>query len=99
VQLDLATGSVSYEYDQSDNRSRVTEDNGSASTDFRYCHDARNQLTGRGSTASCTTSNVESFVFDDAGNRTQAVEGGVTRNFAYTVAGLLCDVETGSAAS
>jgi RHS repeat-associated protein len=94
-----ATGSVSYEYDQSDNRSRVTEDNGSASTDFRYCHDARNQLTGRGSTASCTTSNVESFVFDDAGNRTQAVEGGVTRNFAYTVAGLLCDVETGSAAS
>lgn len=77
----------------------MSEANGSASTDYRYCHDARGQLTGRGSTSSCTTSNVESFVFDDAGNRTQAVEAGVTRNFAYTAAGLLCDVETGSAAS
>jgi RHS repeat-associated protein len=94
-----ATGSVAYEYDDSDNRSRVTEDNGNASADYRYCHDARNQLTGRGSTASCTTSNVETFTFDDAGNRTQAVEAGTTRNFAYSAEGLLCDVETGSAAS
>jgi RHS repeat-associated protein len=94
-----ATGSVAYEYDEADSRSRVTEANGSASSDYRYCHDARGQLTGRGSTTSCTTSNVENFAFDDAGNRTQAVEGGVTRNFAYTDAGLLCDVETGSAAS
>jgi YD repeat-containing protein len=39
-----ATGSVSYEYDDSDNCKRVTEDNGNTSTDFRYCHDARNQL-------------------------------------------------------
>jgi YD repeat-containing protein len=55
-----ATGSVTYEYDDSDNRKRVTENNGSASTDFRYCHDARNQLTGRGSTVACDTSSVES---------------------------------------
>jgi RHS repeat-associated protein len=94
-----AAGSVAYEYDEADNRTRVTEANGSASSDYRYCHDARGQLTGRGSTATCTTSHVESFAFDDAGNRTQAVEGGVTRNFEYTAAGLLCDVETGSAAS
>jgi RHS repeat-associated protein len=94
-----ATGSVTYEYDDSDNRKRVVENNGSASTDYRYCHDARNQLTGRGSTASCDTSSVESFTYDDAGNRTQAVEAGTTRNFAYTTAGLLCDQETGSAAS
>jgi len=94
-----ASGSVSYEYDDSDNRKRVTEDNGSTSTDYRYCHDARSQLTGRGSTTACDTSSVESFTFDDAGNRTQAVEAGTTRNFAYTAEGLLCDVETGAAAS
>jgi RHS repeat-associated protein len=90
---------VTYEYDDSDNRKRVVENNGSASTDYRYCHDARNQLTGRGSTAACDTSSVESFAYDDAGNRTQAVEAGTTRNFAYTADGLLCDQETGAAAS
>jgi RHS repeat-associated protein len=94
-----ATGSVTYEYDDSDNRKRVAENNGSASTDYRYCHDALNQLTGRGSTAACDTSSVESFVYDDAGNRTQAAEAGTTRNFAYTAEGLVCDQETGSAAS
>jgi RHS repeat-associated protein len=94
-----ATGSVIYEHDAADNRTRVTESNGSASTDFRYCHDARGQLTGRGSTVACDTSSVESFVYDDVGNRTQAVEAGTTRNFAYTAAGVLCDVETGAAAS
>jgi RHS repeat-associated protein len=89
-----ATGSVGYEYDDSDNRTRVTENNGSSSTDLRYCHDARGQLTGRGSTATCDTSSVESFAYDDAGNRTEAVEAGVERDFAYTAAGVLCDVET-----
>ncbi len=93
------TGSVTYTYDDADNRTRVQEDNGPTATDFRYCYDARNQLTGRGSTATCDTSSVESFTYDDAGNRTQAVEGGTTRNFAYTAEGLLCDVETGAAAS
>ena len=94
-----ATGSDTYAYDDNDSRTRVAENNGSASTDYRYCHDARNQLIGRGSTAACDTSSVESFAYDDAGNRTQAVEAGTTRNFAYTAEGLLCDVETGSAAS
>ncbi|HET7494424.1 MAG TPA: RHS repeat-associated core domain-containing protein [Candidatus Limnocylindrales bacterium] len=94
-----ATGSDTYEYDDSDNRTRVVENNGNTSSDYRYCHDARNQLTGRGSTATCTTSFVETFTFDDAGNRSQAVEAGVTRNFAYTATGLLCDQETGVAAS
>jgi RHS repeat-associated protein len=94
-----ATGSVSYEYDDSGNRKRVAENNGSSSTDYRYCHDALSQLTGRGSTLACDTSSVESFAYDDAGNRTQAVEAGTTRNIAYTAAGLLCDVETSAAAS
>jgi RHS repeat-associated protein len=77
----------------------VDEDNAATSADHHYCHDARNQLTGRGSTAACGTSDIETFSYDDAGNRSQAVEGGTTRNFAYTTAGLLCDVETGAAAS
>ena len=94
-----ATGSDTYAYDDADNRTRVAEDNGSSSSDYRYCHDARGQLTGRGSTAACDTSSIETFTFDDAGNRTSALEAGVTRDFAYTAAGLLCDVETGSAAS
>ena len=89
------TGTVTYEYDDSDNRSHVVENNGNASTNFYYCHDARNQLIGRGSTTVCGTSSIETFAYDDSGNRTQAVEAGVTRNFAYTAAGLLCDVETG----
>jgi RHS repeat-associated protein len=94
-----ATGSDTYAYDDSDNRTRVAENNGSASSDYRYCYDARNQLTGRGSTSACDTSSIETFTYDDPGNRTQAVEGGVTRNFAYTAEGLLCDQETGAAAS
>jgi RHS repeat-associated protein len=96
---DPDTGTATYAYDDSDNRTHVVEHNGSASTDFYYCHDARNQLTGRGSTSACGTSSIETFTFDDAGNRTQAVEAGTTRNFAYTATGLLCDQETGSAAS
>ena len=92
---DTATGTVTYEYDDSDNRSHAVEDNGDTSTDFYYCHDARNQLIGRGSTTVCGTSSIETFEYDDSGNRTEAVEAGVTRTFAYTAAGLLCDVETG----
>ena len=94
-----ATGSDTYAYDDSDNRTQVAENNGSASSDYRYCYDARNQLTGRGSTAACDTSSIETFSYDDPGNRSQAVEAGVTRNFAYTAEGLLCDQETGAAAS
>jgi hypothetical protein len=33
------TGSVSYEYDFNDNRTRVVEDNGASSVDRRYCYD------------------------------------------------------------
>ena len=41
----------------------------------------------------------ETYTFDDAGNRTAALAGGVTTNQAYTAAGVLCDVEVGTAAS
>jgi RHS repeat-associated protein len=95
-----ATGSVAYGYDDNDNRTTVNEDNGATSADYRYCYDARNQLTARRTGAACTSSPTETNAYDEAGNRTQAVTAGpVTRNFAYTGAGVLCDVETGSAAS
>lgn len=94
-----ATGSDAYAYDDNDNRTQVNENNGSASADYRYCHDALDQLTARRTAAVCTSSPDETFTFDDAGNRTQAVETGTTRNFAYSAAGLLCDVEIGAAAS
>jgi RHS repeat-associated protein len=94
-----ATGSDAYAYDDNDNRSQVNENNGSAAADYRYCHDALDQLTARRTGAVCTSSPDETYVFDDAANRTQAVEAGTTRNFAYTSEGLLCDVETGAAAS
>ena len=94
-----ATGSDTYAYDDSDNRTQVVEDNGSASSDYRYCHDALGQLTARRTGAACTSSPDETNTYDDAGNRTQAVSGGTTTNFAYTAAGLLCDLEVGAGAS
>jgi RHS repeat-associated protein len=94
-----ATGDVLYEHDDDGNRTRVDEDNGATSADYRYCHDALDQLIARKTASACTSSPTETATYDDAGNRTQWVSGGVTTNQAYTAAGVLCDVETGSAAS
>lgn len=96
----VSTGSDSYAYDDNDNRTQVVENNAAASSDRRYCYDARNQLTYRNTGAACSSSvNDETFSYDDAGNRLSATTSGGTANFAYDASGLLCDEETGSAAS
>lgn len=95
-----STGSDTYAYDDADNRTRVLEANGSASSDRRYCYDARNQLIYRNTASACSSSaNDEAWTYDDAGNRLTATSGGTTTNFAYHADGRLCDVEVGTAAS
>jgi RHS repeat-associated protein len=90
-----ATGSDTYAHDENDNRTQVVENNGSTTSDRRYCYDALNQLLYRNTGAACTSgSNDELWTYDDAGNRLSAKTGGVTTNFAYTSEGVLCDVET-----
>jgi RHS repeat-associated protein len=96
----VSSGSDSYAYDDNHNRTQVAEDNGDASSDLRYCYDARDQLVYRQSGSACSSgSNDEAWTYDSAGNRLTAPSGGVTTNFAYDGDGLLCDVEVGSAAS
>lgn len=93
------TGTDNYAYDDADNRTQVVESNGSTSADFRYCHDARNQLTYRNIGAACSSSaNDEAWTYDEAGNRLTATSGGSTTNFAFHADGRLCDVEVGAAA-
>lgn len=93
-------GSVSYAYDLADNRTGVAESNGAASSDRRYCYDARNQVVFRNTGAPCSaTAKDESNTYDDAGNRLTATVGATTTNFAYTSDGQLCDVETAPTAA
>ncbi|MDH4178827.1 MAG: hypothetical protein OEV72_14760, partial [Thermoleophilia bacterium] len=81
-----ATGSTTYAYDDNANRTTVNESNGSASTDRRYCYDARNQLTYRNTGAACSAgANDEAFTYDDAGNRLTAAG----RSFTYSAEGQL----------
>ena len=88
-----ATGSVAYEYDANDNRTRVNESNGATSADLRYCFDAQDRLAYRNTGAACSpTAKDESYAFDGAGNRTLTVVGGITTNFAYNTDGQLCEV-------
>ncbi len=92
----LATDS--HAYDENDNRTQVSENNGATSSDRRYCYDALNQLVYRNTGAACSSgANDEVWTYDDAGNRLSAKTGGVTTNFAYTAEGLLCDARTGAA--
>jgi RHS repeat-associated protein len=94
------TGSDTYLYDDNDNRTKVVEDNGAVSSDYRYCYDALDQLIYRNTGAACSSgSNDEAWTYDDAGNRLTAKTGGVTTNFAYTSEGVLCDVETAPTAA
>lgn len=96
----VTTGSDTYVYDDNDNRSQVAENNGAASSDRRYCYDARNQLTFRNSGAACSSSaNDEAWTYDAAGNRLTSTSGGITTNFAYDATGRLCDAEVGAAVS
>ncbi|MEK6720476.1 MAG: RHS repeat-associated core domain-containing protein [Chloroflexota bacterium] len=81
-----ATGSTTYAYDDNDNRTTVNESNGSASSDRRYCYDARNQPTYRNTGAACSAgANDEAYSYDDAGNRLSAAG----RSFAYSAEGQL----------
>lgn len=67
------TGSSDYSYDDNDNRTRVEEDNGSASSDRRYCYDALNRLQYRNTGAACSsTAKDESYSYDTGGNRLTA---------------------------
>lgn len=79
-----AAGSDTYAYDENDNRTRVNESNGSASSDRYYCYDARDQLTKMAAAAGCATP-TESYSYDDAGNRLTAPG----RTFTYSVDGQL----------
>ncbi len=79
-----------YAYDDNDNRTRVEEFNGTASADRRYCYDAVDRLIYRNTDAACSTSaKDETYAFDDAGNRTSMVVGGVTTGFTYDAQGRL----------
>ncbi len=96
-----ATGSSAYAYDDTDNRTQVTETaTGSGATTYNYCYDALGRLRARQTTTGCpTTSGDETYTYDDPGNRLTALAGGLTTNQAYSASGQLCDAETGTAAS
>ena len=82
-----ATGSDTYTYDTTDNRTRVNESNGAASSDRHYCYDARGQITVVGSVANCSTT-LETGTYDPAGNRTDwTINGGLRVRSAYDAHG------------
>jgi RHS repeat-associated protein len=91
-----ATGSVTYGYDQNDNRTLVNENNGATSAAHHYCHDPLDRLQYRNSGAACSAgAKDEEFVYDDAGNRTKTIIGTtspVTTTFGYDPQGQLCKV-------
>jgi YD repeat-containing protein len=79
------TGLGEYTYDDNSNRSRVNEDNGPTSVDRHYCYDARQQLLTVRSSSGCSSGLLETFAYDDAGNRTAAP----SRTFGYSADGQL----------
>ena len=81
-------GSSAYAYDESHNRVHVSESaDGSISTDWFYCYDARNQLTARNTGAGCDISSDETYTYDASGNRLTAIDAAGTRTFGYTAEG------------
>jgi len=86
-----AAGSDAYAYDDNDNRTTVTESNGSASSDRRYCYDARNLVIFRDTADPCGDgTNDESYTYDDTGNRLTAAG----RSFTYSAEGQLSSCTT-----
>jgi RHS repeat-associated protein len=77
-----ATGSDAYEYDDADSRTRVTEANGTATSDRHYCYDAHNRVVATRSAAGCSSGLLEAYTYDDAGNRLSA--GSVSFSYAAT---------------
>jgi RHS repeat-associated protein len=82
-------GSDAYEYDDNDNRTRVVESNGATSSDRFYCYDARNQLLSVRSVAGCGSGLLESYSYDEAGNRESKTVSGVTTSYMYDAEGQL----------
>jgi RHS repeat-associated protein len=74
-----------YEYDGNDNRTSVIEDNGGGSATRHYCYDARNQLITVRSATGCSSGLLETYGFDEAGNRTSALG----RTYTYSDDGQL----------
>jgi RHS repeat-associated protein len=92
-----ATGSDVYSYDVNDNRTQVTEFNGSPSPSPTpipryYCYDAQDRLVYRNSGAACSSSaKDESYTYDAAGNRLTAPG----QTFTYNDAGQLTGCTSG----
>ncbi len=84
-----ATGSDTYEYDDADSRTRVTETTGAGSLDRHYCYDAHNRLVATWASTSCSSNPMEAFSYDDAGNRLTAGSPGAPVSFTYDASGLL----------
>jgi RHS repeat-associated protein len=69
-----------YLYDGNDNRTTVTDNNGSGAVTRHYCYDARNQLVAVSTSSStCASGVIETYAYDAAGNRTSAAG----RSFTY----------------
>jgi large repetitive protein len=81
----VSTGSDTYSYDDNDSRTRVNEANGAGSLDRYYCYDALNRLVSTRSASGCSSGLIETYTYDDAGNRTAA--GSTT--FSYDAQGQL----------
>lgn len=86
-----STGSDTYAYDDNDNRTRVNEANGAGTLDRYYCYDALNRVVATRSASGCSTGLLESYTYDDAGNRTAA--GSTT--FTYDAQGQLSSCSAG----
>ena len=62
-----------YGYDGNDSRILVKEDNGAGQLTRHYCHDARDQVINVSTgSATCATGIIETYGYDDSGNRTAA---------------------------
>ncbi len=85
------TGSDTYVYDVSDNRTQVNETNGSATVNRYYCYDAVERLVSTRSATGCTTGLLEAYTYDDSGNRTST--SAVT--FTYNTSGQLASCTSG----
>src|SRR6185312_7077189 len=90
----VPTGSDVYEYDDNDNRTKVTEskDGGTPTTTY-YCYDALNRLISTRTAIGCSTGLTEAFEYDDAGNRTRASLSS-PQYFRFSSAGQLCELNT-----
>jgi RHS repeat-associated protein len=90
------TASDTYAYDDNDNRTQVNEANGNGSLNRYYCYDAVERVISTRSASGCSSGLIESYTYDDSGNRTAA--GSTT--FTYDAQGQLasCNPTCGTVA-